>query len=278
MPIVPARVSLGSRAVRFEGRTAIVTGAGTGIGAATARGFAAGGGTVVALGPEREPVERIAREIGGIAIVGDAAEAGDVRRAVAAAREAGGLDAVVPCAGGGSRSGGVLDVDQETFDREVRLNLTTAVVTVRETLPALLERGSGSIVVVASVAALAAARGLMTYTTGKTALVGFVRSLAVDHGPQGVRANVVAPGGTRTRMLQPMIDRVAERLGADEEEAVRRLTAGTPLRRFAAPEEIAEVVLFLASDAASFVTGSTIVADGGQSAVDVGTLTADLIG
>ncbi|NEK56495.1 SDR family oxidoreductase [Geodermatophilus sabuli] len=246
--------------------------------AASVRGFAADGGTVVALGPEPGPVQRVAAETGGIAVVGDAAGPADVRWAVAAAREAGGLDAVVTSAGGGSRSGGVLDVDQEAFDREPRVDLTTAVVTVRETLPALLERGGGSIVVGASVAALASARGLMTYTTGRTALLGLLRSLAVDHGPQAARANVVAPGGTRTRMLQPMIDRVAERLGSDEDDAVRRLTAGTPLRRFADPEEIAAVALFLASDAASFVTGSTIVADGGRSAVDVGTLAADLIG
>jgi meso-butanediol dehydrogenase / (S,S)-butanediol dehydrogenase / diacetyl reductase len=103
-----------------------------------------------------------------------------------------------------------------------------------------------------------------------------VRSLAVDYGPQGVRVNAVCPGGTRTRMLQGAIDMVAEGRGIDEQEAVAVMNTGTPLRRFAAPEELAAVNLFLASDEASFVTGATIVADGGQSAVNVGMLALDL--
>jgi NAD(P)-dependent dehydrogenase (short-subunit alcohol dehydrogenase family) len=140
----------------------------------------------------------------------------------------------------------------------------------------LVERGGGSIVVVSSVAGLTAAGALVTYTTAKTALLGFVRSVAVDYGPQGVRVNAVCPGGTRTRMLQPAIDMVAEARGLGEDEAIAIMNAGTPLRRFADPSELAAVNLFLASDEASFVTGSTIVADGGQSAVNVGMLALDL--
>lgn len=263
--------------MRFDDKIALLTGAGTGIGAATARGFAAEGGRPVLLGPDRDALEEVAAGTGGIAVVGDAAEPADVRRAVAAARDLGGLDVVITCAGGGEGSGALLDADHETYERDLRVNLTTAVVTVRESLPALVERGGGSIVVVSSVAALTAAGGLMTYTIGKTALLGLIRSVAVDYGPQGVRANAVCPGGTRTRMLQPAIDAVTQQLGS-EEAAVARLNAGTPLRRFADPDEIAQVNLFLASDAASFVTGATLVADGGQSAVNVGMLPLDLLG
>jgi NAD(P)-dependent dehydrogenase (short-subunit alcohol dehydrogenase family) len=261
--------------MRFDDKVALVTGAGTGIGAATARGLAAEGARVVALGPEPEPLEAIAGETGGVAVVGDAAEAADVQRAIAAARELGGLDVVVTCAGG-EGFGTLLEVDHDTFERHMRLNLTTAVVTVRETLPVLVERGGGSIVVVSSVAGVTAAGALVTYTTAKTALLGFVRSVAVDYGPHGVRVNAVCPGGTRTRMLQPAIDMVAEARGLGEDEAIAVMNAGTPLRRFADPSELAAVNLFLASDEASFVTGSTIVADGGQSAVNVGMLALDL--
>ena len=139
----------------------------------------------------------------------------------------------------------------------MRLNLTTAVVTTRETLPALIERGGGSIVLTSSVAGLTAAGALVTYTTAKTALLGFVRSVAVDYGPQGVRVNAVCPGGTRTRMLQEAIDMVAKDRGVDEARALEIMNTGTPLRRFADPSELAKVNLFLASDDASFVTGST---------------------
>src|SRR5918995_6155093 len=167
--------------MRFEEKIAIVTGAGTGIGAATARGFADQGGKVVLLGPEEGPPEEVAAETGGVAVVGDAADARDVGRAVAAAKELGGLDVVVACAGG-EGFGKLLDVPAETFEAHMRLNLTTAVVTTRETLPALIERGGGSIVVTSSVAGLTAAGALVTYTTAKTALLGFVRSVAVDYG------------------------------------------------------------------------------------------------
>jgi NAD(P)-dependent dehydrogenase (short-subunit alcohol dehydrogenase family) len=149
-------------------------------------------------------------------------------------------------------------------------------VTTRETLPALIERGGGSVVLVSSVAGLTAAGALVTYTTAKTALLGFVRSVAVDYGPEGVRVNAVLPGGTRTRMLQGAIDMVAETMGGDEDAAVKQMNIGTPLRRFADPGELAAVNLFLASDDASFVTGAAIVADGGQSAVNVGMLALDL--
>jgi len=261
--------------MRFEEKIAIVTGAGTGIGAATARGFAADGGKVVLLGPEEGPLQEVAAETGGVAVVGDAADAGDVGRAVAAAKELGGLDVVVACAGG-EGFGKLLEVPHETFEAHMRINLTTAVVTTRETLPALIERGGGSVVLVSSVAGLTAAGALVTYTTAKTALLGFVRSVAVDYGPEGVRVNAVLPGGTRTRMLQPAIEMVAEGLGGDEDAAVAQMNIGTPLRRFADPSELAAVNLFLASDDASFVTGSAIVADGGQSAVNVGMLALDL--
>jgi meso-butanediol dehydrogenase / (S,S)-butanediol dehydrogenase / diacetyl reductase len=257
--------------MRFEGKIGIITGGGTGIGEATARGFAAEGGKAVLLGPEPGPLETVAAEIGGVAVVGDAADAGDVGRALAAAKELGGLDVVIACAGG-EGFGTLLDVPAETFEAHMRLNLTTAVVTTRETLPALIERGGGSIVVTSSVAGLTAAGALVTYTTAKTALLGFVRSVAVDYGPQGVRVNAVCPGGTRTRMLQEAIDMVAKDRGVDEERALEIMNTGTPLRRFADPSELAKVNLFLASDDASFVTGSTIVADGGQSAVNVGML------
>jgi len=254
--------------MRLEGKTALVTGGGTGIGAATARRFAAEGARVVVLGPEQEPLEQVAAEIGAAAVVGDAASAADVGRALSAA--GGRLDVLVTCAGG-EGWGSLSDVDEETWERHIRINLTTAVVAVRESLPLLASSGRGSIVVIASVAGLTAANNLVTYTTAKTALLGFVRSLAVDYGPRGVRANAICPGWTHTRMARPIIESFAERLGLSLDETLERVNALVPLRRWAEPDEIAAACLFLASDESSFVTGTALVADGGQSAVNVGT-------
>jgi NAD(P)-dependent dehydrogenase (short-subunit alcohol dehydrogenase family) len=264
--------------MRLEQKVALVTGGGTGIGAATARRFAAEGARVVVLGPEAEPLEEVAAEIDGTAIVGDAADTDDARRAVRAAVEGhGGLDVLVTCAGGNGR-GSLLDVDETTWERHLRINLTTCVVAAREALPAIIDRGGGSIVAISSVAGLTAGSHLATYTTAKTALLGLVRSLAVDYGPLGVRVNAVCPGWTRTRMVEPITRRLAAELGAPEEEMYERISRVAPLRRMAEPEEIAAVCLFLASDDASFVTGSALVADGGQSAVNVGTIALALAG
>ncbi len=258
--------------MRLAGKTALITGAGTGIGAATARRFAAEGAKVVLVGPEAEPLERVASEVGGIAVVGDAASTDLVRGAVQkAVGQFGGLDVLVCCAGVSERKG-LLAVDDETWHRLMRVNLDTAVVSARESLPALLERGGGSIVVVASVAGLTASSENTPYITAKTALIGLVRSLAVDYGPQGVRANAVCPGLTRTPMTEPLMEQLAEQRGTTVDEAFARMNSVAPLRRHADPSEIASVCLFLASDEASFVTGSVLVADGGQTAVNVGML------
>ena len=167
--------------MRFDGKIGIITGGGTGIGEATARGFAAEGGKAVLLGPEQEPLETVAGEIDGVAIVGDAADADDVGRALAAAKHLGGLDVVITCAGG-EGFGTLLDVSHETFEAHMRLNLTTAVVTTRETLPALIERGGGSIVLTSSVAGLTAAGALVTYTTARRAC-GPTRCARAGRGP-----------------------------------------------------------------------------------------------
>jgi len=258
--------------VTLEGKVALITGGGTGIGAATARRFAAEGARVVLLGPEEEPLRQTADEVDGIPILGDAASSDDAGRAVAAARERfGGLDMLVTCAGG-EGFGTLLDLDEETWERHIRLNLTTAVVSARESIPALLEREGSSIVVIASVAGITAGANIVTYNTAKTALLGFVRSLALDYGPQGLRVNAVCPGWTRTRMTEPIMERVAEERGISVEDAYERANAGVPLRRTAEPSEIAAVCAFLASPDASFITGTAIVADGGQCAVNVGTL------
>jgi NAD(P)-dependent dehydrogenase (short-subunit alcohol dehydrogenase family) len=258
--------------MRLAGKVALVTGGGTGIGAATARLFAREGARVVVTGRRTEPLAAIAEEIGGGACPGDAALPADAERAVRLCTERfGGLDVLVANAGG-EGGGAVLDTDDIRWEAALRSNLTSAFVSARAALPELLRRGRGSIVVVSSEAAVTPAPRLAGYSATKTALLGLARSLAVDYGPRGVRANAICPGWVRTPMADQEMDRLAAAHGLDREGAYALACAQLPLRRPAEPDEVAQVCLFLASDESSFVSGAVLTVDGGATAVDVGTL------
>jgi NAD(P)-dependent dehydrogenase (short-subunit alcohol dehydrogenase family) len=255
--------------VRLAGKVALVTGGGSGLGAAIARCFADEGADVVLLGRRLEPLESLAREIGGLAVAGDAATTDDVRGAVAAAKERfGGLDVLVANAGT-MGSGSVLDVDDQAWEQDVRGTLTTSIVSTREALPALIERGGGSIILLSSIGGLVGTPNLVTYTTTKTALIGLTRSLAVDYGRSGVRVNAVVPGLIRAGMSDEVMRNVANNRSISVADAYEQFASLLPLGRPGEASEIASVCLFLASSDSSFITGSALVADGGHSIVNV---------
>jgi len=258
--------------VRLEGKVAIVTGGGTGIGAATARRFGAEGAHVVVTGRRPEPIAAIADEIGGLAVAGDAADADHARAVVEmATRSFGGLDVVVANAGLGF-GGTAGEVEEETWRRTLDVNVTGPLLLVRAALPTLLERGGGSIVLVSSVSGLVSSPASAAYVTSKIALLGLTRSLAVDYGPRGIRTNALCPGWVETPMGDEAMDELAEPRGISREEAYLLATEHVPLGRPATAEEIAACCLFLASDESSIVNGAALVADGGQLAVDVAAL------
>jgi meso-butanediol dehydrogenase/(S,S)-butanediol dehydrogenase/diacetyl reductase len=256
--------------MRLEGKVAIVTGATSGIGAATARLFAAEGASVVIAGRRREPLDAVAKETRGVAIPGDLADPAYPDALVGGALEAfGGLDVIVANAGAG-HPGGVTDVDDDGWRRTFDVNVSASMRIVRAAAASMTGRGGGAIVLVSSVMGLFASTESVSYGMSKSALLGLARSIAVDLGPRGIRANVVCPAWVRTPMGDRGMDEIASSAGVDREEAYRLATRHVPLRRPANPEEIAHCVLFLASDEASIVTGAVLVADGGQSAVDLG--------
>ena len=258
--------------MRLEGKTAIVTGGGTGIGAAIVRRFAAEGASVVATGRRAEPLEEIASETGALPCPGDAAETVDASRAVELAVEHfGRLDILVANAGG-EGGGPALAAGDDVWRAGMRANLDSAFVSAREALPSLISSGNGSIVIVSSIAGLIAGPQMAGYTTAKHALIGLTRSMAVDYGPQGVRVNALCPGWVRTPMSEREMDDLSTVRGISRDEAFALVTRDLPLRRAAEPSEIAAVCLFLASEEASFVTGAVVVADGGSTALDVGTI------
>ena len=252
----------------FTGRVALVTGGGSGIGAATAALLRTAGAEVVVLGPDRDPLDAVAAETGAVPVVGDASDPGDCAAAVAVVRERWGrLDTLIGSAGIGT-FGSVADTDEAEWRRVLRLNLDSGYVAARACLP-LLGANSGSVVLVSSLAGTLGVPAAAAYVTAKHAMIGLVRSLAVDFGPAGVRANAVCPGLVRTAMADLVMDTLGGPAGLDRAAAYQRATSLTPLRRAAEPDEIAEVIAFLAGPRAAVITGAVVMADCGASTVDL---------
>lgn len=257
------------------GRTVVITGAGSGIGEACARQLAADGLELVLIGRRAAPLQAVAEQCGGaLVLVGDAASSSAWQYWLPQIMQRyGGMDGLLCCAGG-LGMGSALATDDAAWQAAMRANLDTAFVSSRACLPALIA-SKGAVVLLASIAALAAGPEVCGYTTAKHALIGLTRSLARDYGPQGVRVNAVCPGWVQTPMADEEMQPLMRHYGDSLAQAYARVTAEVPLRRAAQPQEIAAVCRFLLSEQASIITGAAIVADGGSSIVDVPTLAYD---
>jgi NAD(P)-dependent dehydrogenase (short-subunit alcohol dehydrogenase family) len=249
----------------------LITGGGSGIGAACARAFATRGWQVAVNGRRAGPLEEVARDTGGVAIAGDGGEADGAEAIVAASLNAlGGLDCLVLNAGVG-HSGTVLEQTPESWRAVMRTNVDAAFLVARAALPALLE-SRGAIVSVASKAAFSAGPASAAYCTSKAAMVMLTKTIAFDFGPLGVRANAVCPGWVRTPMGDAAMDELAARRNIDREGAYALANAVVPARRAAEPEEVASVVVWLSSAESSYLNGTAIPLDGGAGIVDVALL------
>ena len=245
---------------RLAGRVAVITGAGSGIGLATARRLAAEGARVVAVDTNPETGAAVADEVGGMFVAADVTDAADVERVFASAHETyGSVDISFHNAGiSPPDDDSILDTGIDAWRRVQEVNLTSVYLCCKAVIPYMQRQGKGSIVNTASfVATMGAATSQISYTASKGGVLAMSRELGVQFAREGIRVNALSPGPVNTPLLQ-------ELFAKDPERAARRMVH-IPLGRFAEPDEIAAAVAFLASDDSSFITAANFLVDGGIS-------------
>lgn len=240
---------------QLAGRRALITGGGSGIGRATCRRMAAEGAMVAVLDVDGAAAEAVAKEIDGIAYQVDVTDLDAFEAAVSgAARSMGGLDILYNNAGTGGMAY-THNYSPEEWDRLIRVNLTGVWHGFRTAVPLMLAGGGGAIVSTASISGVRPAEGEAPYAAAKAAVAALTATAALEYAPT-IRVNAVSPGMIRTGLTSPLLDNFGEQ--AD------RMLVKTPLARIGTPEDVADVVVFLCSDAARFMTGQNLVVDGGM--------------
>jgi 2-hydroxycyclohexanecarboxyl-CoA dehydrogenase len=247
--------------MRLEGRTALVTGGASGIGAATARRLAAEGARVAIGDLDVAGARAVAGELDGFATAMDVADVGSVRAAVAAAADAlGPIDVLVNNAGT-DRFAFFAQTDEALWDLVLGVNLKGTLAVTHAVLPSMHERRRGAIVNVASEAGRVGSEGSATYSAAKAGVIGFTRAIARESARFGVRCNAVAPGPIET----PLLNSAAEVHGDLGARLKQGMIDATLLGRIGEPDEVAAAIAYLASDDASYVTGQTLNVSGGLS-------------
>jgi NAD(P)-dependent dehydrogenase (short-subunit alcohol dehydrogenase family) len=248
---------------RLEGKVALITGAASGIGLATAERFLTEGASLVMADNQAEALEAQAARLGAVAVVMDVTKSADVRRAVeAAVTRFGRLDVLFANAGIGF-TGAIVDSSDDDWDQVMAVNAKGVFFSARESIRQMLAqtRPGGSVVINGSISGLVGIPGQAPYGPSKGAVVEMTRQLAVEYATKGVRVNCVCPGTVDTPVL-----RRGMAMSSDPEAFLAMLIAGHPIGRIGLAEEIASAVAFLASDEASFITGAILPVDGGYTA------------
>ncbi|MET3920977.1 SDR family oxidoreductase [Arthrobacter sp. UYEF20] len=249
--------------MRLQNKKALITGGGSGIGRATALAMAAEGADVAVVDINLAAAQAVAKEVEALGvkalgIAGDVADEASVQAAVAEAASAFGTISVLFNNAGIIRRANVIDTTTAEWDQVMGVNVRGVFLMCKSVVPLMIANGGGSIINTGSGWGLKGGGDALSYCASKAAVVNMTRALAIDHGKDGVRVNSVNPGDTNTPMLREEARQLSQEEASFLTEANDR-----PLQRMGTPEEIAEAVVWLASDASSYVTGSALVVDGG---------------
>ena len=252
---------------RLAEKVAVITGGAGGIGIAAGRCFASEGAQVLLVDLDEKALADACAEISGNAVsylVADVTQADDNARMVETATERyGSVDIFLANAGIEGDVTSLLDYDEARFDQVMAVNVKGPFLGLRSAVPAMRLRGGGSIIITSSIAGVRGAPLLAPYATSKHAVIGLMRSAAKEFAAEGIRVNTVNPSPVQTRMMRS----IEEGIRPDDPEAVQQsMAANIPMQRYAEPEDIANIMLFLASDESRFMTGATYFADGGNTA------------
>jgi len=253
--------------MKLDGKVALITGAGSGIGAAIAERFVADGAKVCITGRRQEKLDEVARSLpegNVVTCAGDVTRIEDAERMVETALTfTGDLDVLVNNAAIDTGGRTVVDLDPELWHSVLEINLTGPMYLMKMAIPHMVEAGGGSIINIASLGGLRCLPGMPAYCSSKAGLIMLTKQVALDFGPANIRCNVVCPGGTRTEMLENSLS------PTDIDDVFQRISSMVPLRRTATPSEITGICSYLASDDSMFMTGSVLLLDGGAAIVDV---------
>jgi NAD(P)-dependent dehydrogenase (short-subunit alcohol dehydrogenase family) len=249
----------------LSGRHALVTGGGTGIGAAIATTLAQAGAAVTICGRRLEPLQAIAASASNIrAVAADVTDEASLVKIHERAQDAGKPFDIVVANAGMAESAPAHKASLELWNRTLDVNLTGAFLTVKPALAAMRERGWGRIVFIASTAGLKGYAYVAPYVAAKHGVIGLMRALALETAPAGITVNAICPGFTETAMLSDSIARIADATGRNGADVRAMLTANNPQERFIQPQEVADAVLWLCGAASAAITGQAISVSGGE--------------
>jgi NAD(P)-dependent dehydrogenase (short-subunit alcohol dehydrogenase family) len=258
---------------RLTGKVALITGGAGGIGQAAARQFTAEGASVVLIDREEAALQEIVSSIGedkASFVVADVTQADQTENYVKSAIERwGGIDIYLANAGIEGAVSPIPDYPGDMFDQVIAVNVKGVWLGLKYVIPAMRERGGGSIVITSSTAGIGGTAGMSAYTTSKHAVIGLMRTAALECAPMGIRVNTVNPAPIETRMmrsLEEMRVAAADSTEVTVERTKQAYSARIPLQRYGDPQEVAKMMLFLASDDSSYCTGGVYMVDGGRSA------------
>lgn len=265
--------------MKLKGKVALITGAGTGIGAAIAERFVAEGAKICISGRRKELIEKTAASLPAGSVVtcaGDTSKDEDVARMVATVIEFGGRIDVLVNNAAISANGSVADMERRVWRQVIDVNLTGPFMLMQEVIPHMIKAGGGSIINIASVGGLRCLSAMPAYCTSKAALIMLTQQAALDYGARNIRVNAVCPGAIKTDMVEKEFGQIGRMIGMESQAFFDMVSKVLPLQRFGDPKEIGGVCTFLASDDSSFMTGAALVVDAGTAVVDV--LGAEMMG